>query len=146
MTKKSCCFFGQLKLSSQKRGEVYESVSRQVSALIKDGYSDFLFGNWGDFEVVSRIAIMSLKKVNPHIRTVYYQKLVQMDAGKLLQRYDEVIPPIWDRGAYDFHNQIIIRNSDYCIFYVTNKTGEERKALQYAIDKNKAYVNLADLT
>jgi len=126
---------------------VFELMYGQVGMLIKDGYTNFIFGSWGDFDTTARIAVISHKHQNPKVKTVYYQASHTGDTERLLQKYDEVIPPIQDRqqNAHVYRDQYIVAQSDYCIFYVTNKTGDARKAMDYAIAQNKPFINLADL-
>jgi len=146
MTNKSCCFFGQSSINFRNREIVFESVYRRIETLIKDGYTDFTFGSWGDFAAAARIAVSLQKKFNLEIKTVYYL-IYSENADELREKYDTLIPPAQMRphNALARRGQAIISASDYCIFYVINQTGEARRAMEYAKSFDKPYVNLAEV-
>ena len=143
---KKCCFFGQINLGYKIRDRVFGQVYERIERLIQDGYTHFVFGGWGDFEYTARIAVISHRQKYPQIKTAYYQASAGNDE-KERRIYDEIIPPIQNRlqNALVYRDQAMIAGSDYCIFYVTNKAGDTRKALDYAKNQNKPYINLADI-
>jgi len=150
MTNKSCCFFGKVRLSYEQRGKAFELVYRQIETLVNDGYTEFIFSNWSDFDSAARIAVISLRMRFPNIKTIYYQAFKTEDKQQSLKKYDEVIyPPIEDKPKKQeitYRNYAMIDSSDFCIFYIVpNKSGDANKAMQYAIENNKPYINLAEL-
>jgi len=146
MTKKSCCFFGKTKLGYQKRDKAFELLYRQIEALIKDGYTEFILSGHGDFDSTARIAVISLRMRFPNIKTIYYHACKYEDNQALLQTIYPPIEDISQHQAIVYRNYAMIDSSDYCIFYVVrNKSGAVNKAIKYAIKNNKPYINLADI-
>ena len=46
---KTCCFFGQTRLTYKKRDRAYELVYAQIETLAKEGYTDFIFDSKGQY-------------------------------------------------------------------------------------------------
>lgn len=149
---KRCCFFGH-KSICDKDGSLFERLKKEIEELIKSGYTEFLFGGYGDFDSLSHKAVKSLREKYPHIKTVYvqaYYKPKDDNFEYLRSRYDETeYPEIEEKPkkfAIVYRNREIIDNSDFCIFYVNRSYGGALQALQYAKRKKKTLINLAQQT
>ena len=148
--KKACCFFGHRHIYD-KDGSLYNLLVKQVERLIGNGFNEFLFGGYGDFDSLSHRAIKRLKEKYPHIKTAYYQSYYKPKDERMeyiSKQYDSVIyPAIEERPkkfAIRYCNEAIIDDSDFCVFYVERSYGGALQAMQYAKRKKKASVNLAE--
>ena len=149
-TKKACSFFGHGSLND-KDGRIYCLLVKEIETLIENGYGEFLFGGYGDFDSLSRKAADSLKEKYPHIKTVYVQAYYKPKDGSMeiiRGLYDDTLYPAIERKpkkfAVIYRNQEMINISDFCIFYVERSYGGALRALRYAKRKNKARINLAE--
>ncbi|MCL2370574.1 MAG: hypothetical protein FWC80_05045 [Firmicutes bacterium] len=146
MSNKTCCLFGQAKISIKKQDQLCKILYDQLEILVKDGYTNFSFDCKGDFSLVVAMAISKLKKIYPNIKKVYYQVYDNEDTGLLQHGYDEIIPPLKNIPQTDtlsYRNHSMVDNSDYCIFYLnTRPSSDNKKALRFAKNLNKPYINL----
>ena len=145
MTNKTCCLFGQPKISIQKQDQLYKLLYDQIEMLINDDYTNFSFDCKGDFSLVVAMAISKLKQFYPNIKMVYYQVYDNEDTGLLKYGYDEIIPPlknIPDTDTLSYRNHTMVNNSDYCIFYVNTRPSDAKKVMHFAKILNKPYINL----
>ena len=144
--KKSCCFFGsQRPLTFGERDEVFPLLLAETERLINEGYTDFVFGGYTDFDSIARLSVMSLRSKYPHIRLVYV-KLNDRDIERLLKTYDEVIRPDIKYKGYSIRvrNRAVIELCDYCVFYVSSyNTGNS--GIERAKSSGKPYINLAEV-
>jgi len=149
MTNKTCCLFGQAKISIPKQDHLCELLYDQLETLIKDGYANFSFDCKGDFSLVVAMVISKLKQVYSNIKMMYYQVYDTEDIELLKYGYDEIIPPfknIPETDILPYRNHSMVENSDYCIFYLnTRPTDPNKKAVLFAKNLNKPYVNLYHL-
>jgi len=145
MSNKTCCIFGQAKMSIKKQDQIYKLLYDKIEELIKDGYTNFIFDWKGEFSFVVASAILKLKKMYPNIKRIYYQVYEAEDIELLRYGYDEIIPPfknVSENDALAYRNFSMVDNSDYCIFYVNTKPSDTKKAIRFAKNLNKPFVQL----
>ena len=145
MTHKTCCIFGQEKMSVKKQDQIYKLLYDKIEELIKDGFTNFIFDWKCEFSFVVASAILKLNKMYPNIKRIYYQAYEMEDIDLLRYGYDEIIPPfknVPESNAVAYRNHSMVDNSDYCIFYVNTKPSDAKKAMRFAKNLNKPYVNL----
>ena len=148
MSKKTCCLFGQAKISIKKQDQLYKLLYNKIEKLITDNYANFIFDCKGDFSFVVIDAITKLRKKYPHIKKIYYQVCITEDIELLKYGYDEIIPPFKstpEDDALPYRDFSMVENSDYCIFYVNTKLSDANKAIRFAKNLSKHYINLYTL-
>ncbi len=69
MRNRTCSFFGHREIND--REALKKKVSAVVEALIKKGFSVFLFGGFGDFDELCHEVVTLAKGKNPTIQRVY---------------------------------------------------------------------------
>lgn len=148
---KTCCFFGHRTVNN--RVDLQEKVSQQVEELIKNGFSIFLFGGFGEFDELCYSVVSQKQKIYSNIKRVYCvsdeRHLNPRKRPKYLQEdcYEEFIyyaPSFdyWYKRIY-YRNCEMIDRSDYIIFYAENrKDSGAYKTLKYAIRCKIEYTNL----
>ncbi|MCL2370478.1 MAG: hypothetical protein FWC80_04555 [Firmicutes bacterium] len=149
MTNKTCCLFGQAKISIPKQAKLSKLLYDQLETLIKDGYTNFSFDCKGDFSLVVAMTVSKLKNTYPFIKMIYHQIYDNEDTNLLEYGYDKIIPPfdnIPETDTLSYRNHSMVDNSDYCIFYFnTRPSSTNKKTLRFAKNLGKPYVNLYDL-
>lgn len=147
-------FFGHRVVENYR--EVEQEVSRMVRSLIRDHeYVDFLIGRDGDFDQIVSSEVRRAKQdvfdansslilVLPYDRAEYKQNKASFDSY-----YDEVVICSESDGAYpkaaiQIRNRSMVDRSDLVVCYITKKTGGAYATWQYANNKGKAIINLAE--
>ncbi|MCL2371003.1 MAG: hypothetical protein FWC80_07245 [Firmicutes bacterium] len=147
MTNKTCCFFGLKNLGNGvRRDTAFWLAKQQIQILIEDGYTDFIFSGEGDFDNSSRMALISAKQKDKHLKQIYYAYPYE-DKVILGRKYDEVrILSLAEPDNSSLNRmQIIIDNSNTCVFYIPNSKVISNKAIKYAKEKGKKIINLVDI-
>ena len=148
---KICSFFGHREIEDIEilKGQ-FECL---VEVLIKDSFTVFLFGGFGEFDALCYQIVSCLKEKYPMLKRVYCvcdeRELLKMKSGKPFQKkeYEEIVyfaPSFdyWYKRIY-YRNCEMIERSDCVIFYAENRTGSGAyKALRYALRHKKKYINL----
>ena len=169
MKEKSCCFIGHRKINETEK--LIKRITDETKNLINSGVSKFLFGSRSEFNNLCHGIITRLKKDYPYITRVVYdtkhessiyeserekkEKLLSAllhDDIKLLG-FETIYSPekLYKSGkaSYIERNEIMIDESDYCIFYydknyLPEKSGRSGTgiAYKYAVGKNKKIINV----
>lgn len=162
------CFIGHRKIINTC--ELKPKVSITAENLIKYGVENFLFGDHSEFNSVCYDEVTFLRQKYPHIKRIHYRTSHREISDNVKQYfisgYEDSICPVGvelsGRAAYVERNQIMIQNSDICIFYYDNdyplnrckstdfsisncqsKSGT-KIAFEYAENLGKTIINLAD--
>lgn len=147
-------FFGHRSIDRYR--EVEQEVSRIVRSLIRDHeYVDFLVGRDGDFDQIVTAEVRRAKRdvydanssliwVMPYHKAEYKRNQESFDSY-----YDEVEICSESDGAYpkaaiQIRNRSMVDRSDLVVCYITKKTGGAYATWQYANNKGKAIINLAE--
>ena len=147
---KTCCFFGHRTISG--RETLLKLLIEQIEYLIVNYNVDtFLFGEYGEFDNLCKMAVERLKQDYPYIKTVFVQAYYDYNRREYFEYkrscYNEIIYPELEQYPQKFRivyrNQAMIEMSDYCIFYVKRKWGGAYDALRCAKRKNKNIYNFA---
>lgn len=145
-------FFGHRNLYDNE-SLIFDLLIKQIEPLILDGgFTEFVFGGYGEFDDLALRAVKTLKAKYPRIKTVYaqpYYKYKDKDGMERLKSlYDEVYYPELEekpqKFAITYRNREMIDNSDFCVFYVKRDHGGAFDALKYAKRKNKELLNIAE--
>ncbi len=153
MTKKTVCFIGHRNLAETE--ELKGKLVAEIEALITEkGVDTFLFGSKSQFDSLCYALVTRLKEKYPHVKRVYvraeYPFISEHYEDYLLESYEETYYPESVLGAgravYIKRNEILIQQSDYCVFYfdsanlpAARKSGT-KIALDYAAQKGKEII------
>ena len=152
----TCAFIGHRKI--EEKGELKQEIAEIVTALIeKEKVDTFLFGSKSEFNDLCYEVVTELKNKYPHIRRIEvrasneYLPRIYLDIT--LKYYEETVFPESVGGAgyrsYIKRNQAMIDMCDILVTYFdkdfqlpAGKTSGTRKAVEYALKKNKRIINL----
>lgn len=148
---KICCFAGHNEVSDTSN--VYEKIRHIVEHLIiEEGVEEFLVGDYGDFNEISKKAILEAKVGFPEIKL---NCVIPYNASNLNEyhylhgeSYNKIFTVEVPKNAplkFSFIkcNEYMIDNSEYMICYVWKEWGGGAKALKYAKEKNIKIYNIA---
>lgn len=146
---KICSFFGHHEVKNKEA--VFELLTATVENLItKEGFTNFFFGRFGEFNELCYQCVSKLKEIYPSIKRIYCaideKEVRQKNYKAYLQGYDEVIylPLLYDYWytRIYYRNCEMIERSHFVIFYAEERLRSGAyKALQYAKRKKKKIVN-----
>ena len=121
---KTCCFIGHRKIdeTDELKAKIYHTVE---DLILNKNVTVFLFGSKSQFDSLCRRITTDLQEKNPAVRRIYiraeYEYISPEYKTYLLKEYDDTYFPDKISGAgkasYVELNQIMIDQSDYCIFY-----------------------------
>lgn len=150
---KPCCFIGH----SEIWGDISQTLTIAVERHITEyGVTDFLVGNYGQFDRLAAAAVKEAKTRHPGIR-LYLMLPYRPELGRHLpdrEGYDNFIYPAEMEGvplklAIPRLNRMMIEDAGYVIAYVMHSWGGAATTLEYAqVRERKGLLqieNLADL-
>ncbi len=146
-----CCFIGHRKI------DITESLVIELTKLIETlilskKVSTFLFGSRSQFNDLCYKVVSDLKVKYTEIKRIFvrgeYQYINKQYKNYLLEFYEDTYFPEClskaNKLSYILRNQVMIDNSDYCIFYYkenyiphTKTKSGTKLALDYAKKKKK---------
>lgn len=135
---KSCSFFGHR--DTPQTEELKEKVREIVERLIvEEGIDTFLFGSRSNFDELCHMVVTELKEKFPYIQRIDYlckhetacfvgEGMKMKQQIKKLTGRDVYVPEFEEikepdrinsagKAAYVERNQLMIDDSDYCVFY-----------------------------
>ena len=167
---KTCSFFGHRKinLTDDLRQKVSEAIENLI---IKYNIQIFLFGSKSEFNDLCHFIVSELKDRYPNIKRICYTCksegcTLEIEREKLENLYSRFLKREIHllgfeeefehktkyeagRASYIARNQAMIKDSDFCVFYLDknyvspSKTNSGTKiAYEYALRKNKRIINL----
>ena len=151
---RTCCFIGHrdCDCSRELKERLYNTVENLI---LTENTGVFLFGSRSRFNDLCLDTVTGLKAKYPHIRRVY----VRAEYPEITADYENYLHKFYDRSYYPprlvgagravylERNQIMIDQSDVCVFYysatyeASGKSGT-RIAYNYAIKSKKHCVNV----
>lgn len=151
---KTCCFIGH----SRVRENIFQALTAAVERHITEyGVTDFLVGNYGQFDRMAAATVKEAKARHPGIR-LYLMLPYRPELGRSLpdmEGYDNAVYPMEMEGvplklAIPRLNRLMVEDSNYAIAYVIQTWGGAATALEYAkVRERKGLIhieNLADKT
>lgn len=166
----TCCFIGHRKI---KKSEVLaEQLRTAIDGLIRQGVTNFIFGDHSEFDSLCYDVVSELKDHYPHVRRIHY-RTDYPDADNYMMQFllggyeDSVCPErvaSAGRAAYVERNQAMILASDLCVFYYNEDylpavrkgskcslttyqpRSETRLAYDFAKANTKTIINLYTMT
>ncbi len=140
-----CTFFGHKTVPREIEGQ----LRRLLSHLIVNQKVDmFYVGNQGNFDVMVRNVLRSMKRQYPHIR--YGVVLAQIPSERLALDWAEEtlfpegmenVPP---RYAIDRRNMWMLNQATFVVTYVTRTVGGAFKFKELAYKRGKKVINVTE--
>jgi len=136
MRDKTCCLIGHSKIYEDISALVEQAVEQHI---VEYGVTDFLVGNYGDFDRMGAAAVKKAKVKHPEVK-LYLMLPYLPEKGRILpdrEGYDGFIYPEEMEGvAYKWAiaklNRLMVQESAYVIAYVTHGWGGAAATLDYA--------------
>lgn len=127
MVYRTCSFFGH----SNAPLTVYPALATAIERHITEyGVNEFLVGQYGNFDSMAKRAVAAAKERHPEIKLdVMVPYLPEPSRQAALDRdvdhiiYPEGLETVPRKFAISRLNQIMVRDSDYAIAYVTHTWG-----------------------
>ena len=158
MQEKTCCFIGHRDINETEelKSKLIEIIEKLI---VENSVNTFLFGSKSEFNSLCLKTTTKLKEKYPHIKRIYvrsmYPYIDEDYKNYLLESCDDTYFPekILNSGkaSYVERNYEMIDKSNFCIvYYNENESPTKRKsgtkvALDYAIKKKKAIINVASI-
>ena len=149
--KRVCTFAGHRNISATR--ELLSALRKHIEILItKENVSEFLVGNYGDFDFLSTKTVRELKKVYPHIKLIlvipYLTKAINEYKEQFYEKYDSIliadIPLSTPKNLRIIKsNQYMVDKADFLICYANHGWGGASQTVDYAKKKGINIVNLA---
>ena len=142
----ACCFFGHRTLLNSVDDFLYNQICYLIE---KEGVTEFLVGDHGDFDKAAASAVRKAKLVYPNITLTLVRPYFsdELNANKDFYKtlYDNVIIPSEAaqshfKAAITNRNKWMIDNSSFCIFYVIRENGGAYTALKHARKQEKTII------
>lgn len=147
-----CAFFGHR--DTNITYELERKFEETVLALIDEGIDEFWCCEQGNFDWLSRMVMLRIKKNNPFIYLCYIPASDMRKFSKVRQKYldenfeilyaDEMEAP-HPRLSIVYRNNYIAKNADVIVCYVTTNSGGAYKAVEIARKNEKKVINLAGM-
>ena len=150
--KKRCCFAGHSKIYDATAIERVLAEARRL--VVEESVTEFLVGNYGDFDHCATSAIRLLKKeyetVELSLVVPYLTKEICDYQRDYYEKYDSIVMAnikenTPNRLKIIKANEYMVDSSDYVICYVDNDYGGAHKTLEYARRKQKSITNIGKL-
>ena len=149
------CFFGHRYLNDFARAE--EQLKAIISNLLETKeYVEFLVGRNGDFDRLASSTIQNCRKAcgnenSALILVLPYMTAEQRSNEKAFTDYYTEVEISYNASKAHFKAAMRIRNRemidrcDLAVFFVEREQGGAYRAYQYALQKNKPIINLAEI-
>lgn len=148
----TCCFIGHRKIKYSL--DLEERLTKLIEDLIISfNVGVFLFGSRSQFNDLCYNVVTGLMKKYPHIKRIYVRAEYNYDdktMSYMLDKYEQTYFPkqIINAGRYSYveRNQIMINQSEFCVFYYDKgyniSNSGTKISLDYAIKRNKKIFNV----
>ncbi len=139
MNKKTCCFIGHSKVPEEITARLAAAVERHI---IEYGVTEFLVGNYGQFDRMGAAAVKEAKTQHPNVKLYLMLPYLPEHERPLpdMTGYDSAVYPegmenVPYRLAIPRLNRIMVLKSDYAIACVTHSWGGAAATLKQAAAK-----------
>ena len=137
-------FCGHSTIYGEDLDIVKQRLYEEIKQAILCGAEEFLFGGYGEFDLLCARAVKEIKKKYPNIKSVLVVPYI--DEGYNKELYDcSEYPPIENvpkRFAIIKRNEYMVEISDVVIAYVKYSTGGAYRTYSSAVRKGKNVINL----
>lgn len=149
--KRVCTFAGHRDICATEK--LISDLKEHIEILItKENVSEFLVGNYGDFDHIAAEAVRELQKLYPHIKLIlvipYLTKVITKYKEQFYEKYDSIliadIPLSTPKNLRIIKsNQYMVDKSDFLICFVNHSRGRASQTVEYADKKGINIINLA---
>lgn len=143
MSEKTCCFIGHSRIwgATGLEPALADAVERHIT---EHGVTEFLVGNYGDFDRMAARTVKEAKTRHPGIH-LYLMLPYRPEKGRPLpvrEGYDNFVYPEEMEGVplkltIPRLNRIMVQDADYAIAYVTHYWGGAGTTLGYAQQRER---------
>lgn len=151
---KTCCFFGHGKLYGDNSA-LTEALATVVEQHITEySVTDFLVGNYGDFDSMAAYAVKKAKARHTGVR-LFLMLPYLPEQGRSLPNMDGFDASVYPEGmegvphklAIPRLNRLMVQQSSYAIGYVAHLWGGAAKTLEYAqVQERKGLLTILNLS
>lgn len=144
---KSCFFIGHRDAPSAILPALTEEVQRHITAY---GVSEFIVGNYGNFDRLAARAVIAAKKLHPEITLSmlfpYHptERPMELPFGFDTTFYPPGMEHVPRRFAIPRANRYMVNHVEYLIAYAWHSASNARNLLEYA--QKRAKQNLLSVT
>ncbi len=142
-----CFMIGHREAPESLLGVLRRAVEEMIVA---NGVNEFIVGHYGNFDTLSREAVLAAKRHFPHVRLTlllpYHpaERAVDVPDG-----VDDTYYPFFDEGvprraAIVRANRLAVDQCRYLIAYVTHPASNAKNILEYALRKGRTIYNVAN--
>ena len=140
-----CTFFGH----SECYGLNVAMLQSTIEDLIKQGVTEFLVGNQGQFDAMVRNCLKSLQQQYPDIRYTVVLAYLPKEKGEFEDfsdtMYPEGIECVHPKFAIDWRNRYLISASDVCLCFINKTFGGAYKFAHMAKTRGLTVINLGNV-
>ena len=141
-----CTFFGH----SECYGLDAVTLRSTIEDLIKQGVTEFLVGNQGQFDAMVRNCLKSLQQQYPDIRYTVVLAYLPKEKGEFEDfsdtMYPEGIECVHPKFAIDWRNRFLISSADVCLCFINRTFGGAYKFAHMAKTRGLTVINLGNAT
>lgn len=153
----SCCFTGHRFLPEEKADAIRYTLECLIHELCENGCREFISGGAIGFDMMAAEAVLKLKKTFPEIilvmalpcrdQHIKWGKADRLRYEKLLSHADKTVylSESYVTGCMHLRNKYMIDNAELCVAYLKNRGGGTEYTVRYALEKERAIVNLAHI-
>lgn len=132
---KTCCFIGYGDAPEWVRPLLASSIKWHI---LEYGVTNFLVGNYGNFDCMACAVVAAMKDDYPYIR-LYLMLAYPPKPGQTANQecvdelvYPEGLKKVFNRAAIPCLNRMMVDASDYAIAYVCHTSSGAYRTMQYA--------------
>lgn len=155
---KVCCFSGHRKLPADKLPAIEQALTVQLREMIAAGVCFFGSGMALGFDMLAARCVLALKEENPHIaliavlpcpseqQTKFWNDEQRREYYSLLEQTDKVrvCSEHYHSGCMQERNRRLVQGSEYCVCYLTEKTGGTAMTVELARKAGLEVINIAE--
>ena len=155
---KTVCFTGHRTIPESDFEALNRALRLEIQKQIKNGATVFRTGGARGFDTMAELAVLSLKKVNPHIRLSLMLPCPSQTNGwskNDIEVYEQIRlcadeihyqSPFYYNGILQARNRSLVRDADVCIAYLRNSEGGGTAYTSaLAIKNGLDFVNLQEM-
>lgn len=160
----ACCFTGHRNISDGEKQRVSEEIGRIVRTLVRHGVRHFIVGGALGFDTVAAVTVINMR--DNEILTDADENEVEITLtvavpcpkqsakwkfadralyNSILKSADEVVTlsDSYTRECMLARNRYMVDRSNYCICYVTHRSGGSYYTMNYAKKSGLGVINIA---
>ena len=149
--KKRCCFAGHSQLHN--KSEIYVHLIKLIKKLItEDNVSEFIVGNYGQFDALASKAVQKLKENYPKVELTLVIPYLTRDIDNCKERYYKnfdniLIANLPEKTPQKLKilkcNEYMVDTTDFLICYIEHNWGGASKTMEYA--KKNRHIKLFNI-